>query len=57
MNSPSEGFPSIHGLPGANRSLWVALAPQERRYPALQGRVTVDVAIVGAGIAGLTTAH
>jgi glycine/D-amino acid oxidase-like deaminating enzyme/nitrite reductase/ring-hydroxylating ferredoxin subunit len=57
MNSPSSDKSSIHELPGSNRSLWTALAQQERRYPKLQGQVTVDVAIIGAGIAGLTTAH
>jgi glycine/D-amino acid oxidase-like deaminating enzyme/nitrite reductase/ring-hydroxylating ferredoxin subunit len=36
------------------QSLW--LAEPGRTYPALDGTVTADVAVVGAGITGLTTA-
>ena len=36
-------------------SYWVASAPPTA-YPALTGRVDVDVAIVGAGLVGITTA-
>jgi len=48
---PSEGpdFPDP-------RSLWVATAPETPRRASLGGDATVDVAIVGAGVAGLTTA-
>lgn len=38
-----------------HKSLWTASAPA-RRYPALQGDLEVDVVVVGAGMAGLTTA-
>jgi glycine/D-amino acid oxidase-like deaminating enzyme/nitrite reductase/ring-hydroxylating ferredoxin subunit len=38
-----------------NISLWVATAP-ETDYPPLAGDVTVDVAVIGAGITGLTVA-
>ena len=43
-------------------SLWLDEAvagggePEERRYPALAGDLTVDVAVLGGGIAGLSTA-
>jgi glycine/D-amino acid oxidase-like deaminating enzyme/nitrite reductase/ring-hydroxylating ferredoxin subunit len=36
-------------------SLWLDTAPATR-YPALEGDLDVDVAVVGGGIAGLTTA-
>jgi glycine/D-amino acid oxidase-like deaminating enzyme/nitrite reductase/ring-hydroxylating ferredoxin subunit len=42
-------------LPAASRSLWIA----DTRYPpfpALKGDLAVDVAVVGAGITGLTAA-
>src|SRR5687768_13423150 len=38
-----------------HRSLWTVTAPT-REFPALPGDLTVDVAIIGGGIAGLTTA-
>ncbi|HEX8582284.1 MAG TPA: FAD-binding oxidoreductase, partial [Acidimicrobiales bacterium] len=38
-----------------NRSLWVA-GTDGRTWPALAGATDVDVAVVGAGITGLTTA-
>ena len=41
--------------PHQNESLWIATAPGPH-YPALGGDVDVDVAVLGAGIAGLTTA-
>jgi glycine/D-amino acid oxidase-like deaminating enzyme/nitrite reductase/ring-hydroxylating ferredoxin subunit len=37
-------------------SLWLADSGDPAGYPALAGEVTVDVAVVGGGIAGLTTA-
>ncbi|MFL5519271.1 MAG: NAD(P)/FAD-dependent oxidoreductase, partial [Gemmatimonadales bacterium] len=42
-------------LEGKNTSLWVDTAP-ETNYPALTPGVHVDVAVLGGGIAGLTTA-
>jgi glycine/D-amino acid oxidase-like deaminating enzyme/nitrite reductase/ring-hydroxylating ferredoxin subunit len=42
-------------LEGKNTSLWVASAP-ETDYPVLTPGVHVDVAVLGGGIAGLTTA-
>lgn len=38
------------------RSLWKAKA-EKTNYPALEGNITVDVAIVGGGITGITTAY
>jgi glycine/D-amino acid oxidase-like deaminating enzyme/nitrite reductase/ring-hydroxylating ferredoxin subunit len=37
------------------RSLWLATTP-ETDYPMLEGRLTVDVAVVGAGIVGIVAA-
>lgn len=41
---------------GEDTSIWLATTP-ETDFPALEGDVTVDVAIVGGGIAGLSTAY
>ncbi|UUU22266.1 FAD-dependent oxidoreductase [Streptomyces sp. DSM 40750] len=38
------------------QSYWIESAPQEGPYPALDGDLVVDVAVVGAGIAGISTA-
>jgi glycine/D-amino acid oxidase-like deaminating enzyme/nitrite reductase/ring-hydroxylating ferredoxin subunit len=45
-------------LTETNPSLWAATAPPEEApaHPALDADVTADVAVVGAGIAGLSTA-
>ena len=40
----------------AQKSYWIESAPQEGAYPALDGELVVDVAVVGAGIAGISTA-
>src|SRR3954449_8346510 len=42
-------------LEGKNTSLWVDTAP-ETDYPVLRAGLHVDVAVLGGGIAGLTTA-
>ena len=42
-------------LPGEPNSFWIASAPGGR-FPSLRDRPSVDVAIVGAGITGLTAA-
>src|SRR4051795_13076235 len=42
-------------LEGKNTSLWVDSAP-ENDYPVLRAGLHVDVAVLGGGIAGLTTA-
>ena len=42
-------------LPGKPASLWVETSPPTA-YPALEEDVTVDVAVLGGGIAGLTAA-
>jgi glycine/D-amino acid oxidase-like deaminating enzyme/nitrite reductase/ring-hydroxylating ferredoxin subunit len=40
----------------ANRSLWLATAEIDE-FPALEGDIEVDVAVVGAGITGVAVAH
>ena len=51
MNNASNG-----GRPeGEPRSLWVATAGTTD-YPVLRGDLSVDVAVIGAGVAGLTAA-
>ncbi|MDN5309156.1 MAG: hypothetical protein PWP14_550 [Methanolobus sp.] len=42
-------------LPGMPESYWIATT-QESRYPALSGDIDVDVAIIGGGIVGVTSA-
>lgn len=44
-----------YALPGKAKSYWVATTP-ESNYPALSGDIRVDVAIIGGGIAGITSA-
>src|ERR671925_627787 len=41
---------------GTSTSVWLATAAMPRR-PPLQSDLTADVCVVGAGIAGLTTAY
>ena len=48
-------MPAARELEGKNTSLWVDTAPQTS-YPVLTPGVHVDVAVLGGGIAGLTTA-
>src|SRR5436305_5564715 len=48
-------MPAARELEGRNTSLWVDTAPQTD-YPVLKPDVHVDVAVLGGGIAGLTTA-
>ena len=42
-------------LPGKAESYWLASTP-ESNYPALPGDIRVDVAIIGGGIVGITSA-
>lgn len=42
----------MHG----GESYWIASTPAPRRYPSVHGELSVDTAVVGAGIVGLTTA-
>jgi glycine/D-amino acid oxidase-like deaminating enzyme/nitrite reductase/ring-hydroxylating ferredoxin subunit len=46
----------IANLPGTADCCWTATAPQTR-YPALSKAARTDVAIIGAGIVGLTAAY
>ena len=42
-------------LPGRAESYWMATTP-ESNYPPLSGDIRVDVAILGGGIVGITSA-
>ena len=44
-----------HPPPGTEESYWIASSPTTS-YPALTGDITVDVAVIGGGIAGICTA-
>jgi glycine/D-amino acid oxidase-like deaminating enzyme/nitrite reductase/ring-hydroxylating ferredoxin subunit len=45
------------GVPTARRtSVWVDTAPAPRLHPQLEGDVRADVAVIGGGIVGITTA-
>jgi glycine/D-amino acid oxidase-like deaminating enzyme/nitrite reductase/ring-hydroxylating ferredoxin subunit len=46
----------MHSDSGRSDSIWMATAPLEVPEP-LTNHLTVDVAVIGAGIAGLTTAY
>jgi glycine/D-amino acid oxidase-like deaminating enzyme/nitrite reductase/ring-hydroxylating ferredoxin subunit len=54
-SSSAEGV-SGESASGSTVSLWLATAPAPDR-PALAGDLDVDVCVVGAGIAGLSTAY
>jgi glycine/D-amino acid oxidase-like deaminating enzyme/nitrite reductase/ring-hydroxylating ferredoxin subunit len=43
------------GLPGEGRSFWIDSTPATD-YPTLKGELQADVAVVGGGIVGITTA-
>jgi glycine/D-amino acid oxidase-like deaminating enzyme/nitrite reductase/ring-hydroxylating ferredoxin subunit len=55
MINMAEGNVSKHGVPGSPESYWIASTP-DTDYPALEGDLKVDVAVVGGGISGITTA-
>ena len=46
---------NYHSLPGEPISLWLSTTP-ETNFPVLQSGLTVDVAIIGGGLVGLTAA-
>ncbi len=48
----ARALPVQPGLPG-----WVALLPARTPRPALDGAITADIAVVGAGFAGLAAAR
>ena len=50
-----HGSGAGHGLPGRHESFWMETAP-ETSYPPLPGDLETDVAVVGGGITGITTA-
>jgi len=45
----------VYGLPGRHESYWMETTP-ETSYPPLPGNLETDVAVVGGGITGITTA-
>ncbi len=48
-------YKADHGVPGKAQSFWIDSTP-DTDYPPLKEGVSVDVAVLGGGIAGLTTA-
>ncbi|WP_424357649.1 FAD-dependent oxidoreductase [Methanocella sp. MCL-LM] len=52
MATESEGK---HGVQGKSESFWTASTP-DPGYPALSGDLKVDVAVLGGGITGITSA-
>src|SRR5512145_1746031 len=46
----------VRDQPDENRSVWVAESEAPRPRPPLLGRITADVAIVGGGFTGVSTA-
>ncbi len=56
MDVTKTGDPAADNeLPGAPVSLWIATTP-ETSFPSLAGNTSVDVAVLGGGIAGIATA-
>jgi glycine/D-amino acid oxidase-like deaminating enzyme/nitrite reductase/ring-hydroxylating ferredoxin subunit len=51
----SNDTPNEFKLPGRPVSLWLATTP-ETHFPMMEKDVTVDVAVIGGGIAGIATA-
>ena len=45
----------VYGLPGRHESFWMESTP-ETSHPPLPGNLETDVAVVGGGITGITTA-
>ncbi|MDQ3747163.1 MAG: FAD-binding oxidoreductase, partial [Acidobacteriota bacterium] len=56
MDIIKSGDPTIdNGMPGRPVSLWIATTP-ETGFPPMSGDISVDVAVLGGGIAGIATA-
>ncbi|UPM42728.1 FAD-dependent oxidoreductase [Halocatena salina] len=53
-NAPDDSPPT--GLAGQHEPIWFDTTP-ETGYEALDGEVSVDTAVIGGGIAGITTAY
>jgi glycine/D-amino acid oxidase-like deaminating enzyme/nitrite reductase/ring-hydroxylating ferredoxin subunit len=51
----TNGLATSDELPGEPVSLWIATTP-ETSFPRLAGDISVDVAVLGGGIAGIATA-
>jgi glycine/D-amino acid oxidase-like deaminating enzyme/nitrite reductase/ring-hydroxylating ferredoxin subunit len=54
-NIETNGQATDDDLPGEPVSLWIATTP-ETRFPRMAGDISVDVAVLGGGIAGIATA-
>lgn len=48
--------PKLHIEPGITHSLWIDTTP-DTNYPYLEGDDSVDIAIIGGGIVGITSAY
>jgi glycine/D-amino acid oxidase-like deaminating enzyme/nitrite reductase/ring-hydroxylating ferredoxin subunit len=56
MDTIKSGGPATNDdLPGEPVSLWIATTP-ETNFPRMAGDISVDVAVLGGGIAGIATA-
>ena len=55
MRAPHSGYATAVTHEPLNRPLW--LEDAEPAYPPLQGDLDADVAVIGAGITGVTTAY
>ncbi|RRJ33778.1 FAD-dependent oxidoreductase [Halocatena pleomorpha] len=53
-NTPDDSSPA--GQAGRHKPIWFDTTP-ETGYEALDGEVSVDTAVIGGGIAGITTAY
>lgn len=51
-----EHGPGAYGLPGRHGSFWMETTAAETPHPPLPGNLETDVAVVGGGITGITTA-
>lgn len=47
----------MNALDQENTSIWEGTSPNPKPYPALAKDISVDVAVIGAGITGLTAAY
>ena len=54
-NQYDDKSPTYQSLPGKAQSLWIGTT-QETSYPTLKRSISAEVAILGAGMAGLTAA-
>ena len=41
----------------SNTSLWLDTLKKQQKYPSLKNNISVDVAIIGGGLTGISTAY